>query len=290
MTNFDHLSADPTEDAFFSHVLSRAITASGLSLQEISDALAHRGSSLSPTMLSFWRTGRSLPTHRRSLRALWQLDEILGLPPGTLATSLGDDDDAWLPHSVLPAGQELQSALRELGHDLTRSVSLLLVHESSLVHADVIERTSRRIVRVDREGLSAMLMLLDLWPGAQVSSMRSKLGRVDWRLVAGGSERPVVLAAAPLPRGTQTGDLVTLELQFEAMTRGNAAISQGLPGLASHLVIDATFDAPVGEAWYHCRPSQPGQAMTREPLPAGRHCQLAVGRARPGVHTLRWSW
>ena len=72
----------------FATVLRRAIDQRGLGLERIKDRLDGRGVSLSVATLSYWRSGRSQPERKQSLAALPHLEDVLGLPPGTLRGSL----------------------------------------------------------------------------------------------------------------------------------------------------------------------------------------------------------
>lgn len=87
----------------FEAALDSAITASGLSLGELCDRLGAEGVSVSRTALSYWRRGRSRPERSESLKAVAQMEEILGLPESSLLTLLGArrPRGRWVGH---PAG------------------------------------------------------------------------------------------------------------------------------------------------------------------------------------------
>jgi transcriptional regulator with XRE-family HTH domain len=84
----------------FADALRSAIDARGLSLDRITDHLAQRGVSVSSATLSYWRSGRSEPGRRSSLAALPHLEEVLGLPAGSLTAALPSTRERTPRHAV----------------------------------------------------------------------------------------------------------------------------------------------------------------------------------------------
>lgn len=78
----------------FAEVLSQAVG----ELDRLSTRLSQLGTPTSIATLSYWQTGRSLPTRARSLKAIEHLERILGVPTGHLVRSLpGDQMSRWTP-------------------------------------------------------------------------------------------------------------------------------------------------------------------------------------------------
>jgi hypothetical protein len=73
----------------FPRALDQAIASSGLSLDRVRARLARHGVQVSIATLSYWRSGRSRPERRDSLRAVRILEEQFGLSPGSLTELLG---------------------------------------------------------------------------------------------------------------------------------------------------------------------------------------------------------
>jgi transcriptional regulator with XRE-family HTH domain len=101
------LRTGPFEDA-----LRAAVAASGLSLDRIQDRLKRRGARISVATLSFWQCGRSQPERPSSLRALAELEDILGVPPKSLSALIGPPRPRGRPTTTadsrgLAAGSEL---------------------------------------------------------------------------------------------------------------------------------------------------------------------------------------
>lgn len=72
----------------FSYILRTAVERRGLGLERLRDHLEQRGVSISVATLSYWQSGRSRPERKSSLAALPHLEQVLGLPSGSLHTPL----------------------------------------------------------------------------------------------------------------------------------------------------------------------------------------------------------
>ncbi|MER6759018.1 MULTISPECIES: transcriptional regulator [Amycolatopsis] len=73
----------------FAEALRAAIRARGLGLERIRYRLRGRGTTVSLATLSHWQSGRCRPERPESLRALRNLEQILGVPDGSLRRLLG---------------------------------------------------------------------------------------------------------------------------------------------------------------------------------------------------------
>lgn len=68
----------------FSEALTEALRTSGLPLSRIQARLEALGTPVTVATLSYWQSGRSLPLRKNSLRALGNIETIVGLPAGSL--------------------------------------------------------------------------------------------------------------------------------------------------------------------------------------------------------------
>jgi len=73
----------------FAEALRAAIRARGLGLERIRYRLRGKGATVSLATLSHWQSGRCRPERAESLRALKNLEEVLGVPEGALIRLLG---------------------------------------------------------------------------------------------------------------------------------------------------------------------------------------------------------
>lgn len=76
-------------DETFGAALGAAIRARGLSLTALRNQLAARGTPVSISTLSYWRSGGRQPEQDASMDAVRSLERILGLPDGDLFDRLG---------------------------------------------------------------------------------------------------------------------------------------------------------------------------------------------------------
>ena len=128
---------DPTPN--FSEVLSRAVQARGLSLDRIRARLEAAGVPVSNATLSYWQSGRSLPTRARSLRTLVELEAILQLEPGTLIELIRTADGrtrhrlfAW--QTVVPSGElaeQIRPGLWDSLPDAARKALQSRIHQQT---------------------------------------------------------------------------------------------------------------------------------------------------------------
>lgn len=126
----------------FHEELRRSIEARGLTLDRVSAHLGARGHPVSIAALSYWQSGRSIPSRSGSLRALGALERVLGVPPGHLAGRVSTPVPRQahgplisLADSVtqLAAVERLTSAL---GRDAEDTVRVLGSHWRSFVDVD----------------------------------------------------------------------------------------------------------------------------------------------------------
>ncbi|RJQ66927.1 XRE family transcriptional regulator [Pseudonocardiaceae bacterium YIM PH 21723] len=73
----------------FHRALQLAIKSRGLSLERLHAHLLNRGVQVSLASLSYWQRGRSRPEQAKSMRAVRELENILGLAPDELVALLG---------------------------------------------------------------------------------------------------------------------------------------------------------------------------------------------------------
>ena len=144
----------------FSAVLSRAVQARGLSLDRIRARLEAAGVPVSNATLSYWQSGRSLPTRARSLRTLVELESILQLDPGTLIELIRTADGrtrhqlfAW--QTVVPSGELAEQIITDMGMEGAGRISRVSVHDTLTLDADRHEtfNLTRQVLRAERSGV-----------------------------------------------------------------------------------------------------------------------------------------
>lgn len=75
----------------FAELLSQSISATGMTLREVTDRLADEGFATTTATLSYWRNGRSVPFRKASKFVVTALETVLNLAPNTLTHALEMD-------------------------------------------------------------------------------------------------------------------------------------------------------------------------------------------------------
>ncbi|MEQ0564330.1 hypothetical protein ABJI51_35075 [Amycolatopsis sp. NEAU-NG30] len=160
------------ERTAFATQLRAAIAGSGLSLDRIQARLRARGVVVSVTALSYWQSGKRQPERQSSLSAVRTLEEILGVPAGSLLGLLppprprggagrrhGGGETLAFPREVL------QPLLDKVGapHALDRAHPLKLVglHDLCEIAADGGQRavTARAVLQSAADGQDRWLLV-----------------------------------------------------------------------------------------------------------------------------------
>lgn len=131
--------------------LHAAIARRGVTLVWLKERLSERGSPVSLTTLSYWRSGRRRPEGTSSLTALEEIEDLLGLVPGELLDLVGDH------RRTVPVGEPasfhddgLLTAVHETLHELGTSAvrNLRDLSATVVVDVDAEGRLRRRHTRI----------------------------------------------------------------------------------------------------------------------------------------------
>lgn len=279
----------------FAQVLTHAVQRRNLTLERLSARLKAQGTPVSIATLSYWQSGRSLPTRACSMKALEHLEQILEVPPGHLANALpGDGSRRWDPNAVLPLKDKVQLILDDMGLDLNRHVRTLQLQDSLRLNPDrtLQTQTSRHLVRAEDDQLPHVPAVFtqdseeDGLPGLSAGH-GCTLGHLE--VV---EEDQLVVGELRFPGVLRRGDLHQYEYhvlwQYEDPS---AMTSRSLPAAVDFLVLDAYFEGePPVEARYYYAPNRntPADEFTRRELVAGKHVQIALADAPAGIHYLQW--
>ncbi|MGK5440360.1 helix-turn-helix domain-containing protein [Micromonospora sp. URMC 105] len=159
----------------FHAALRTAIRRRGLTLDRLRARLAQRGISIGLSSLSDWQTGRSHPMNPASLRAVRVLEDVLGLPPASLTSLLGDEDG--LRHRVVDIGA-VAELLDAVPGSRNRDVELINTQHKVVVDAD--GRPTR------------------LWTRTAVRALRNGVDRYVARYYGGRECEPGLVRPQPL--------------------------------------------------------------------------------------------
>ncbi|MGY0231174.1 helix-turn-helix domain-containing protein [Longispora urticae] len=294
----------------FAAALNRAIEVRGLSLERVQAKLAAEGISVSVMTLSFWRRGRSRPERAQSLRAVTALEELLGLPGGSLTALLGPprhrgkgETQPWVGFDQLYDEHiSLRHTLDELG----------VATDPEVLNPDLTWLSMHDRYELDRHGAEAKL-----W----VHHVGRAIGPVDVCRVTFQADDPISPAGTLRPlRGCRRGrvradpesGLMVTELLFDRMLNpGEIVVFEyemrfepggqpehrfgrifGVP--AGLYVAEVVFDpeaVPVNIHEYS-QASVDAEIQVLRDVPLGESltATMAVQDVRQGLHAMEWEW
>lgn len=99
------------QEAAFPAAFAQAIQAKGVSLDWLRSRLRERGAEVSLATLSYWRSGDRQPERSRSLDAVSELEDLLGLHPGELTHRIGPARR----RGPIPQARPIEDAMPERG-------------------------------------------------------------------------------------------------------------------------------------------------------------------------------
>jgi len=288
----------------FAEVLTAAIQNRGLSLERIRARLEAADVPVSIATLSYWQSGRSLPTRARSYHTLVELEGILNLAPGHL-TSLTHPPDgrtrrelfAW--QTVLPARELAAAIIDDLGIDMQGQLTRVTMADHVTIGADRSEQTLQSLTtwRAERNGLHRWAVVLeqdtDTPQGGPVIEpmFGCRLGEVvevpEHRLVVAE-----MLALRPLQRG----DLFTsaYRIDYAPSALPSFRMQRSCAETVRVLSLMVTFDPEALPARVQARTLE---AIDDEEPTSSFDVPLTLTEAqvvrvdvRPGVYSLYWDW
>ncbi|GAA1982004.1 helix-turn-helix transcriptional regulator [Catenulispora subtropica] len=285
----------------FADALRAAITARGLSLDSLQRHLADRGVRVGTATLSCWQNGRRRPERPSSLRAVSALEDILGLPSGSLLVLLGPPrprgHGIGLPagsreyRHILPTWAALTGLLASLGTAADTKLHIAAQHEQVWIDAtgSSPRRETFQVLRAHQDSVDRYVAIVDADPGADIE-------RVDLEALEN-------CRVGRIRRDAEAGLLVA-ELLFDLTLRPNQT------HLIRYAVVDRSavecsdfhrgFRFPAGQYALQVRFDQQRlpvacfayQGSTEQELPmTGHHAvHINVAPVPPGIVGIRWDW
>lgn len=286
----------PNAQRPFHDVLSEAVQARDLTLERLSARLKALGTPVSIATLSYWQSGRSLPTRARSIKALEHLEAILQLSPGHLVSALpGDSFTRWDPLAVLPPQERIQAIVAEMGMDLNRHLTTLSMMDSVTVSPDGLsnEQVTRQLLRAEEDHLEHTPIVLSQAPltgGGGAPGLRAGLGCTLGQMAV-DDDAGFVVAEMRFPRPLQRGDMALVEyVALWESDQVETSFDRSLAAGARFLVMEATFEgkAPVEAAYWYTPSHQRADEERSQIVHPGRHIQVALRDVPAGIHRLAW--
>jgi hypothetical protein len=279
----------------FAAALRAAVRRRGLTLDRLRAHLARRGQAVALSSLSDWQHGRRRP---RSMGTVGALEQILGLPAGSLLRLLTDP----APDPRLGRGRpEHATALAELQSQLPgvreHPVDVVSTHEKITI--DERRRCasiwSRTVVRARRDGVDRYLIRYYGDPDCVIDRVElgalenCRTGRV-LRHSAG-----VIVAELLFDQALRPGETWVFEARWRDRTGGASTEHAHLCRYAGEqYLMEVRFDAGAVPLACHAF-VQSGLSSDRcatTALPVNRHhaVHLLAAAERPGLRGIAWDW
>jgi hypothetical protein len=279
----------------FGAALRNAVRCRGLTLDRIRWHLARQGLHVGLSSLSDWQHGRSVPATAKSLRAVPALEEILGLPEGTLAALLSARRTTGLDESRSPVAELLRS-VRDTSDDfdiLTRSFRTLVDGER---RAAVMR--DHTVIRARRTGLDRYVMRYIGDRGCDIDAVRfgrldnCRLGRV---LRHPDPEEPALVAEMLFDQPLTAGETWVFDTEtFDETGSPCTDFAAGFRQPVHEFVLELQFDPAVTPVDLHAF-SEDG--LGTGPIRIGdlalsshRTVHMVASDIDSGVRGIGWKW
>lgn len=202
----------------FAKAFGDAVDASGITLDRLRHHLEEAGVGVSAATLSYWRSGRSLPTRVRSRGTLAVLEDILDLPAGRLSdlasSVLERTPNTW--REVMPIAELAEELMKQIGVQ-HRYLNPVWIHDTTHIGPDRSERRlfTRQVLRADREDVRtwAVVFVRDSEHQIAPEIVQARNCRVGRTLQV--PEERLLVAEMVLPRSLSRGELALVEYTVE---------------------------------------------------------------------------
>lgn len=291
---------DPRDERRFASTLRSAINARGLPLETLSQKMADQGHDLSIATLSYWQNGRSLPGRAASFAALDPLEELLGLPRGSLRAAADGDRRPRIgggPPDVLWGDRDLAVLVQEYALDLGLNWSdgLERYAEHAVLRVDEnggqIEQVIRQTVRARRPGITAVPQAF-WWDHPEVEgSIVGTVGCHVGRELRSRDHR-LVVAALELDPPPLEGQTFLYEYSCRENASPPAAVEWelGVSTPVNVLHLEVEFHPSAVPARVVAQDSAGGEVTTTDIDLVGNRVSRVLTNIPRGSHGFRWEW
>lgn len=296
-------SVEVPPPASFAGVLGAAIQQRGLSLERIRARLEAAGVPVSIATLSYWQSGRSLPTRSRSYHTLVELEKILHLQSGELTSYTHSTDGrrrrAMFPwENVVPLSEMATEIVDGLGIDRRGHMTRVTMQDVIQVRADRTEdfQITSVLWRAERNGSHRWPVVIeqDSEQGEAVPTVEAMFGCTVGEIVE-VPERHLVVAEMRAPRHLRRGDyfLALYRTQFAKTRRTSYRLTRSVTDPLRTLSLVAQFDerSLPAHVTYTFQETMTGEPVVSTPVEvSSNEAQLTKVDTMPGVYSLLWEW
>jgi hypothetical protein len=284
----------------FPDAFAEAVTRRGVTLAWVHERLVERGCPVSPTALSYWRSGRSQPERGTSLDALAEIERLLRVTPGGLTSLLGP--------SRRPGPRPGEKSMRELFADTPGVVPALAALGFEGLYDELTEQLRHITVDIDAQGVATLVEVRAIMQARHDGARRSPLIVAAYE--GGRAPRFVPVAGCSIGRhfvDPQTGVFAAELLVDRPLAKDESCLYE----------INIELGKPSDDTWFdHYAARRLGELLvwvrfdpTKVPAKVERYVRTedgedseqihlgggssvhALARAfGPGMLGIRWSW
>lgn len=260
------------------------------------------GVAVSIATLSYWQSGRSLPTRSRSYHTLIELERILEVEPGHL-TQLTHTADGrtrrelfeW--QTVIPVRDLATQIIEDLGIEMQGHLTRVSMLDHVYVHGDRSEESqhSQVVWRVERPGQHRWAIVLEQDGESDAMPRLEAVYGCTVGEVVEVPDRRLLVAELVAPRPLQRGEhfLAKYRVVFGPSTTPSFRTQRSLSDAVKTLALCVTFSPEAVPtqvlAGFQTGMDQPQVNPTVVPT-TGHELQSVWVDAKPGVYSLQWEW
>ncbi|WP_232548740.1 hypothetical protein [Propioniciclava soli] len=297
------MNAENRPGSSFAEVLTAAVQSRGLSLERLRSRLDEMGVPVSIATLSYWQSGRSLPTRARSYHTLVALEDILELPSGHLTrhthTADGRTRRELFPwQSVMPVGELVTQIIADLGIDMQGQLARVSMVDRLTINADRTEamQEGRILWRADRNGLHRWPLVFeqDADGDSGVPTLEATFGCRVGEVVE-VPERHLIVAEMLAPRVVQRGEHVLSEYRvlFAPTSAPSFRLTRSSMDPVRTVALCTRFDPHelprrVRGGYSATMGAEPTEFTDLELT--DNEAQFVRADTSPGVHAMTWEW
>ena len=279
----------------FAKTLENAIASQPLTLERISLRLRQAGFPVSVATLSYWQTGRSLPTRSRSRAALAELGHILGLEPGILESTL-ECHGLICPNTIIPNYADAELLLQNLNLHLKQNWTKVSMSDRLFLDENGCEVSThtRVLLRAENDANACYPIILQQPGTPGCCGKVTKTHGMTVSKIQSLPEKNLTVVGGTLNKKVSRGELAAIEyiVDWDRTTTRSQSLERCILAPAHGLLLEATFAGkmPSKACWFYRENINGPDIETGDVVSLNQTLQTVILDARIGIWGIRWDW